>query len=48
MKKSQDIHIVQFAVDRSHQGSSAWLRMAENQRVAQARAVNKERSATHE
>jgi hypothetical protein len=33
MKKGKNIHNVQFAVDRSHQGSSAWIRIVENERL---------------
>ena len=28
MRNSQEIELIQFAVDRSHQGSSAWIRLA--------------------
>ncbi len=40
MKDGQKIHTIQFAVDRSHQGTSAWIRMAEEQRTDQAKNNN--------
>ena len=48
MQHGDQIHIVQFATNQSHQGSSAWLRMAENQRLAQAKQASIGESTGHE
>ena len=36
MKNNHEIHAIQFATNRSHQGSSAWIRLAETKRYSQA------------
>lgn len=38
MQNSQEIELVQFAVDGSHQGSSAWIRIAKERQAAQQKS----------
>ena len=36
MKNDHEIHTIQFAANRSHQGTSAWIRLAEEKTSTQA------------
>ena len=40
MRGSDKIGNIQFAVDNSHQGSSAWLRLAQNKHSAKLNAIS--------
>ena len=48
MRNSQKIQHIQVAVNGSHQGTSAWLRLAENQRAVKQKSIVQEHSSAHD